>query len=140
MAEGAPKGTDEDGAPNGARSDVPGTVATERTGPIAALIIFLALLFGAVPTAAAPGTGDPLSRVSPARAGRQAPARGAFEQDRTSIAATEAEAGASVPPPAPAVVTEALSVRPASEAVRPVAAILPRLGAAAYRARAPPAA
>ena len=138
MAEGAPQGSDESGAPNCAAAAA--AAANERTGPVAALFIFLALLLGAVPTAAAPGAGDPLSRLSPARAGRQAPARGVFEGDRAPVAATQAEPGASVPPPPPAVVAAIVHSRPASHSARPVSLDLPRLRAAPYSARAPPAA
>jgi hypothetical protein len=145
MAEGAPQGTDDIGELIGARvaddrAAAAAAAANERTGPVAALFIFLALLLGAVPTAAAPGAGDPLSRVSPARAGRQAPARGVFEGDRAPVAATQADAGAGVPPPRPVIVTALLSARPAGDAARLVSADLPRRRAAPYSARAPPAA
>ena len=132
---GSPQPDDDEGKPTGA----PGG-SGDRQGPIAALILFIALLFGAAPTAVGPGLGDPLSRVSPARQGRQAPARGAFEQDRGVVAAAQAEAGDSVPPPPLRVVTAAVHSRPASRSARLVSLNLPRLRAAPYSARAPPAA
>ena len=128
----SPHPDDDDGKPAGS----PG-VSGDRHGPLAALILFIALLFGAAPTVAGPGVGDPLSRVSSARQGRQAPARGAFEQDRGVVAAAEAEAGASVPPPPPTIVTAVVHSRPASDEARLVSADLPRRRSVAYSARAP---
>jgi hypothetical protein len=133
-------GSDREREPDG--FPVPPPVS-ERPGPVAALILFLALFFGAAaPGAASPGngTGDPLSRVSTARQGRQAPARGAFEQDRKAVAATQAQAEGSAPPPPPAIVSKAIFFRPAGETARSAFLSLPRLRAASYRARAPPAA
>ncbi|HZF93780.1 MAG TPA: hypothetical protein VEZ20_02800 [Allosphingosinicella sp.] len=125
---------DDDGQPAGSTVS-----AGDRRGPVAALILFIALFFGAAPSAIGPSA-DPLSRVSPARQGRQAPARGAFEQDRGVVSAAQAEEGASVPPPPPRVVTAAVHGRPARDAARPDVLDLPRLRAASYSARAPPAA
>jgi hypothetical protein len=126
---------DVDGKPAGSTG-----ASGDRHGPFAALILFIALLFGAAPSALGSSVADPLSRVSPARQGRQAPSRGAFEQDRGVVAATQAEAGASVPPPPARVVRAVVQSRPAIRSERLLSVDLPRLRAAFYSARAPPAA
>jgi hypothetical protein len=111
-----------------------------RTGPLAALLIFLSLFLAAGTSAAA---GDDL-RAPAARlgSGRHAASNALLPTGARNPSDDESSgtgADPSLLPSPPAIVTERLPARPPAESRSEAPGAVPRPPAASYRARAPPA-
>jgi hypothetical protein len=112
---------------------IDGNEAGRKRGAVTVLALFVGLLFGAVPTAQA-GPDGRAQLGSPDLGKRGAPLRTSIRaqsDDRDTDSATL--------PPAPTIVTESLSARPAAAPFSTGWSPGPRPRFAAYRARAPPA-